>query len=203
MRGPTLLRKRIKDYLMVAVPEQIQIARTQWALTEYQLPLPQKYDAVDPYAADRWPIVGAYVVSDRDNVHRDFNPAMEAEYATRYTCRIFVSVLTPKDSTGEFVRGAEAYEETVRLRDDMKTIVMQALLQSPSLGGFDIEVMEDTVTTDYDEPMRINEKLPNVYAAAATMTVEVRMTESLYLPPAGEVETVQAQVVLVPRSDPL
>lgn len=202
MRGPSLLRERMAAYLSTAVPSLIVTARTQWGLTALQLPDPIRYDAADPYIAEDYPIMGMYLVSDRDHIHRDFDDAAEREYWSRYTCRAFVGVRTPKDSSGEYTTTLP-YEETIRLRDNMRTILVNAMLQSPSMGGLDVEILEETITTDYDEPYRPNDKIMNVYLASAVVNVDIRMQESLYLPTIGTANTLNVQVVSVPRGDQL
>lgn len=204
IQGPPLLRKRVADYLSSAMPQVINVARIQWGLTGFQLPNPDKYDAYDPYLVgpDESVTIGMYAVSDRDHVHRDVNDSAEREYWSLYSCRLFASVLTPKDEAGEFVVD-RPFEATVDLRDRMISIIKNALLNSPSLGGFDMEVLEETISTEYDDPMPINDKYRSVFRAAAVLNVEIRMTESLYLEPLGQVETTHVQIERVPDGEPL
>jgi hypothetical protein len=201
MQGPALLRTRVVTYLAAAVPPLIDIARTQWGVTAQQLPYPVKYDAADPYIVAEYPVMGMYVVTDRDHIHRDVNGSAEREYFSRYGVRLFVVAETPKDAQGEFVNELP-FEETMRTRDNLRTVLVNALLQSPSLGGHDMEVLEETIATDYDEPMRSKDKR-HTFVSAAVVNVDINMTESLYLPPFGTVETVQVQVQRVPWGEEL
>ena len=60
-RGATAVRTAVADYLSGVVPQVVSQARTDWSLDEYQLPLPFAYDAYEPYALDRWPLLGVNV----------------------------------------------------------------------------------------------------------------------------------------------
>lgn len=188
IQGADLLRQRVASYLIAAVPVTLPIARTASGATELQLPVPVRYDAYDPYISTEWPVMGMYVVTDRDNVRRDINDAAEREYWTLYSCRMFVGAITPKNNLGEFVT-VQPYEECVRMRDRLTSVLKNVLLASPSLGGFDVEVLEETISTDYEDASPINEKTKNVFLAAAVVNVDIRMTESLYLPALGTVAT--------------
>lgn len=201
MQGPALLRARTVAYLASVMPPAIDLARTQWGLTALQLPYPLRYDAADPYVSNEYPIVGMYLVSDRDYIHRDFSAAAEREYSTRYTCRLFVSVITPRDNAGEYLTSPAAYEETIRSRDNLKTVLVNVLLSSPSMGGHDLEVLEETITTDYDQPMRVSDGMPNVYVSSAVVNADITMTESLYLPSLGTADTAILEVVSIPTGE--
>lgn len=197
LEGDPLLRRRLSTYLQNTMPGLIDIARQQWNLTEEQLPYPVRYDAADPYYLGDYPVVGMYVTSDRDHVHRDIDSSSQREYWSLYSCRLFVAVITPKDSEGEYI-STNCLEETVSLRGHMKAVLMNALLASPSLGGYDVEVLEESIATDYDNPWNPNDKLRNVFVTAAQINVDIRQTESLYLPAIGTVETTNVEVQVVP-----
>lgn len=202
IQGSQLLRQRVASYLSVAVPALLPIARTATGLTALQLPAPVRYDAYDPYIANEWPVLGMSVISDRDHVHRDVDAAAQREYWSLYSCQLFVGVITPKDSNGEYVT-VNPFEETVRTRDAMLAVLKNALLASPSLGGFDVEVLEESMASDYGDPMTLNDKVKNIFVAAAVVNVDIRMSESLYLPALGTVATTGLTVVRVPEGGDL
>jgi hypothetical protein len=202
LRGATLLRSKIANYLSTAVPLAIDVMRSQQGLTALQLPYPVRYDATDPYAVDDWPAMGAYITADRGHTRRDFGPAAEREYSVIYTTRFFAAVQTPLDTSGEFVN-EDAHTETVRLRDDMAAVLRIVLLNSPSLGGFDIEVLEESITTDYREPMMVNDKMRNVFLASVTLSADVTQTETLFLEPLGTADTINVHPESVGWSEEL
>jgi len=189
IQGAELLRKTVAEYLADTLPEILPIARTATGTTALQLPEPVRYDMYDPYSANDYPVVGMYVVSDRDHEHRDFDAAAEREYWVRYTCRLFVVAVTPKDADGEYIGGEDVFKETIRMRDNLIAVLKNALLGSPSLGGHDVEVLEETISTDYEEPAPVNEKMRKVLTAVGIVNLDIRMGESLYLPALGTVET--------------
>lgn len=63
MRGATAVRETVVAYLSVVVPDVVAQAREQWDLDEFTLPVPVAYDAYEPYALDRWPLLGVNAAS--------------------------------------------------------------------------------------------------------------------------------------------
>lgn len=191
MRGPTGLRNTLAAFLQPAMEQHITWARAQHGLTQYQLPFPTKYDAVEPYAADAYPLVGCYILSDRTNTVVDFDDTIAGEYRTTYATRLFVSVLTPVDAEGR--PEMPAYDAAVRLRDDLTTMLRATLLNEPSLGVSNAEVDMSTLTTDYPEPIsRGNQRAS--YIASGLISVDVKYTESTYVPKLGDMETFEVEV---------
>lgn len=150
LRGATAVRTVVADYLKHAIPLVVQQAREEWQLTEYQLPFPLAYDAYEPYALSKWPLLGI-VVSQASNFERvDYHSDMSQHYLTRYNVRVFTWVRTPFDENEIPIE--PEYSEAIRLRDDLSACVRVALLRTGSLGRPEIvKFDESSLSEEYSE----------------------------------------------------
>lgn len=188
-RGGTALRAHIGAFLAQAMPPLIDAARTAWAMSEYQLPYPKMYDAIDPSMVgnDSYPALGAVLLNDRNHIREDWDIHAQQVYSPVYSIRLFVSARTP-------LTEAEIWEEpqkasAVRVRDDLTRLIQQALLQTPSLGRpSELKLDEASLQTDYLEPV-LTRSQGGRWVASSMVSVEIAFTESTYAPAIGTANT--------------
>jgi hypothetical protein len=194
MRGPERLREIVSVYLENEYPRLLAIARDQFDRQYHQLPDPAAYGLYEPYASARFPVVGMYVVSDRNHIRVDYSPLMEEQYEVIYATRIFVSVKTP-DLEG--VYEAPEYDWAVRCRDEMVAVLKACLLGQPSLGEpNECEIQEETLTTDYQVPVQAKTQ-SNRWIAAGVISVDIKLVESLYRVKIGDANTINVNPALL------
>lgn len=152
-RGATAVRAAVIAYLTAKVPLTIEQARTDWNLTEYQLPKPVAYDAYEPYALDQWPLIGVNVAQAGRFNRVGYNPDMSQRYLAEYNIRVYTWVRTAVDENEAPLE--PEYSEALRLRDDLAACVRAVLLRSISLGNPAILFDESSLTEDYSEATKV------------------------------------------------
>ena len=149
MRGATYVREALAAYLEATLPTIIDRARDDWGKDEYELPYPVSYREYEPYALDRYPLIGINVTSAGNFNRVDYDLTMSEKYLVNYTVRLFTWVRTPTD--GAEVTLKPEYNETIRLRDDMAALVRAAILLSPTINNLTVLWDEDTLSEEYSE----------------------------------------------------
>ena len=209
IRGATTVRQAVSEYLASAVPTMIAQARTEWELSDDALPVPVLYDAYEPYALDRWPIIGVNVVQAGGFDRRAYGLDMSQRYLSQYTVRVFTWVRTPfvettYDSTpvvdsnlkyDELVNPPETtastYDETLRLRDDMAGCVRGALLSSGSVGHPEsIQFDESTLTEEYGEATGVK---GDKYVAGVIHSFTIRVDETVLAASLGTADDITVE----------
>jgi hypothetical protein len=187
MRGPHTVRTALSLFLSIEVPRQVAIARTQWSLDAYQLPVPVRYDAYEPYALDKWPLMGVTVSSADGFTLNDMDALAQRKYRATYRVRLFTWVRTPLNSLE--VPFTPEYDETLRLRDDLAACVRAALLQTSGLGDDALMWDESTLVEEYSEATPVK---GDRFVAGVTHTLSVQVDETLILDYIGTAETIEA-----------
>jgi hypothetical protein len=149
LRGATAVRAIVAEYLESTVPTTVALARANWGLDDVQLPLPVAYDAYEPYALDKWPLIGVTVAQAGQFNKVNFYPDMSQQYLTEYTVRVYTWVRTPVDEDG--IPLEPEYSESIRLRDDLAACVRASLLASGGLGRTDVWFDESSLSEEYSE----------------------------------------------------
>lgn len=180
LRGATAVRDAVATYLTTAVPAVIDQARTDWGVDEYQLPYPVAYDAYEPYALDRWPLLGINVVQANGFNHLGISPDMSQQYLSQYTVRVFTWVRTPMDED-EYPLEPE-YSESIRLRDDLAACVRVALLRSGSLGSPNVMWDEGSLSEEYSETTAVK---GDRYVAGVVHSLTLKYRETVPFEPIG------------------
>lgn len=191
MRGVTTVRKYIADFFAAQLPSLVPIARQQWGLQDYELPLPVRYDSYDPLSATDYPTLGSYVQTS-NGWRRVDQGSMHQEYKPRYACRAFVWVRTPNyvdPDTGGTVWVEPEYDSAIRLRDDYLALMRQALLLVPSLSNPGVcSIDEGTLSEDYLEPIKPSTQSSR-WLAGGIISFEMSVMETVYEQPIGAVDT--------------
>lgn len=185
-RGATAVRNAVVLYLANTVPSMVDQARTDWELDEYELPYPVGYDAYEPYALDKWPLIGVNIVQSGDFIRLDYDGAMSQEYFTKYLVRVFTWVRTPFNSDDTPME--PEYSESIRLRDDLAAVIRASLIKSGSLGQpgallFD----ESSLTEEYSEATGVK---GDRFVSGVIHSFEVRVDESVPIVGLGEANTI-------------
>lgn len=128
MSGPRLAKNYVSNYLANDLPPRLLTYRNQWNLSSSQLPDPRLYTTFEPFALDKWPTI-INVVMDTSSITKqgyayDFDP----EYQVKYSMRTYVWVR----ATGSQI--------VTEQRDNITTVVREALLDGPSLSAYDTTV---------------------------------------------------------------
>lgn len=185
-RGATAVRNAVVLYLANNIPDMVDQARTDWELDEYELPYPVGYDAYEPYALDKWPLIGVNIVQSGDFIRLDYDGAMSQEYFTKYLVRVFTWVRTPFNADETPME--PEYSESIRLRDDLAAVVRATLIKSGSLGQpgallFD----ESSLVEEYSEATGVK---GDRFVSGVIHSFEVRVDESVPIQGLGEANTI-------------
>lgn len=197
MRGATTARQYVSSFLQLQFPPLLVKARQDWSLPEYRLPTPVRYDAYDPLTMSAYPMIGSLVRRTSRWTRNDLTAQGEPVYSARYSMQVFLWVSTPVDQNG--VYSTDPYIETLRLRDDEMGLLRSCLLTTPSLnsnGKLDID--ESTLTEDYLDAIKLS-KESNTWIAGGTLSFEMRVSETAYVPQIGTVETTHVETSVFPH----
>jgi hypothetical protein len=185
-RGATSVRSAVVNYLSTVVPTMVDQARTDWELDEYELPYPVGYDAYEPYALDKWPLIGVNIVQSSDFIRLDYDEAMSQQYLSRYLVRVFTWVRTPYDADETPME--PEYSESIRLRDDLAAVVRASLVKSGSLGQPNAILFdESSLTEEYSEATGVK---GDRFVSGVIHSFEMRVDESVPLQGLGEANTI-------------
>jgi hypothetical protein len=177
------------------MPPMILTARQQWAIPNWQLPLPQANDAYDPMTASVYPIVGSLVSRSTNWARIDINENAEEVYEASYSMRVFLWAMTCVDPNG--VWEDPMYDSAMRTRDDLLAIMKSAILAKPSLGKKGIvTVNEKTLTEDYLDAVKPHQDNPR-WIAGGMLSFDMKMSESNYAPKIADADTVSVDAGLL------
>ena len=210
MRGATLVRRGIKEYLEVAMPRQRDIALAQWELVGQQLPEIETYLEYEPTGmpANHGPIIGVSCNRTSNFSRTDYISTGEEEYRATYYVRVFLWVTTPDDEDDQVAPDqivlSDARERTLRARDDLAGVLRSALLDRLSLGQPDAFLLnERTITEDFSDGSPTAS--PNGrWIAAVAIGFEMQVDEYLYRPTLNDPEEpndLQLEAELLPLQE--
>lgn len=188
LRGATAIRAIVADYLETVVPTVVGQARIDWSLNETQLPLPVAYDAYEPYALDKWPLIGVTVAQAGTFNKVNFYPDMSPQYLTEYTVRVYTWVRTPVDEGG--IPLEPEYSESIRLRDDLAACVRAALLISGGLGQSDLWFDESSLSEEYSETDPVK---GNRFVGGVIHSFTVRYNETIPIASVGTADSIDVE----------
>ena len=197
MRGVHDVRQSIASYLSDAMPGKIAIARAQWALPEYLLPVPLRYDSYDPLATDIYPTVGSLVPRTRMSGRIDWDDLGNEQYRTQYTTRVFIWTKTPEDPNTQAMV-ADPYASTLKVRDDLVAVLRATLLDDLSLGTAEedrvyLTLNESSITEEYFDAMKKSSQT-STWFAGGSIAIDLTVIESQYRAPHGEADTINLNV---------
>lgn len=179
VQGPTGVRDAIVEYMKVAIPEAIENAKLEWA-EETFLPVPQAYYPYEPMSISHrtGPILGVGIAGALPSRPVDFSLAMELEVITRYSVRLYLWCYTPEVEDG--LVPDDARHETLRVRDDMSTLIRSMLYTYPGMDNPDTySIHINTIREDFSDSTPV----PNAsgrYIAAVVISFDVDVEERLH-----------------------
>ena len=193
LRGATAVRSAVVAYLTDVVPTVVDQARIDWALDEYQLPYPVKYDAYEPYALDRWPLIGVNVASGGSFTKYQYGRYGSSQYMSQYAVRVFTWVRTPMDE--DQIPLEPGYSESIRLRDDLAACVRAALLRSGCLSQPDAILFDEaSLTEDYSEATGVK---GSRFVAGVIHSFNIKYDEAVPLVGLGSTDTIELESQLI------
>ena len=196
LRGATAVRSAVVNYLTATVPDVVDQARDQWGLNENELPYPVKYDAYEPYALDRWPLIGVNVASASEFTRFQYVRYASGQYMSQYAVRVFTWVRTPMDK--DDIPMEPGYSESIRLRDDLSACVRAALLRSGSLGQPDAILFDEaSLSENYSEATGVK---GSRFVAGVIHSFTIRYDETVPLLGLGYTDTIEVVGQLIDES---
>ena len=128
MSGPRLAKSYVSNYLANDLPGRLLTYRNHWGLSSSQLPDPRKILTYEPFTLDAWPTLITMVMSTRSIVRTDYEADSDPNFKVTYEMRTYVWV---RDGGPQVV---------TEQRDNLTTVVREALMDGPSLSAYDSSV---------------------------------------------------------------
>ena len=128
MSGPRIAKNYVSNYLSNDLPARILTYRNHWNLSASQLPDPRKMLTFEPFTLGHWPTIINMVMNTTQIEQQGFAYDFDPNYRVLYSMRTYIWVR----ATGEQV--------VTEQRDNLTTIVREALLDGPSLSKYDTTV---------------------------------------------------------------
>jgi len=128
MSGPRFAKNYVSNYLANDLPARLITYRNSWGLSARQLPDPRRYLSYEPFALDTWPTIITMAINTRSITREGYEYDHDPNFRVIYEMRTYV-----------WVRDAGA-ETVTEQRDNLTTVVREALMDGPSLSGYDATV---------------------------------------------------------------
>lgn len=121
MDGPRNAKNLVKEYLAGDLPTRLIGYRNWWNLDDIRLPNPDKYIAHEPIVLDHWPTIITLVDSTLSMVRDNYDDYSDPVYEVTYAMRTYIWARS------------EGLQRVTDIRDDLTTVIRDALLDHPSL----------------------------------------------------------------------
>ena len=189
MRGATLLRTGLLNFLVATSEEKRLQAVAQWDLGEDELP---KIRTWYPYEVRSMrhregPIAAINVASTGKFTRVDYSEVAEERYRIEYSARVYLWCYTPEGEFEDVEEQDQVRRQTTRVRDDLTAVIRSALLGTPSLGNEEaFYFQEETLSENYSALSPV----PNAsgrMVAASYLDFKVQFDESQFAIPVGAV----------------
>lgn len=189
MAGPRVAKNYVSNYLSNDLPTRLQKYRSAWDLTKYDLPSPVRYLSYEPFALDKWPTLITLVVSTRSLTRDGYASDNDPNYRVIYEMRTYIWV---RDAGAEIV----TYQ-----RDNLTTVVREALMDGPSLSAYDssipcyAKIDEGTIREEFSDLTLIKgERL----LAGSYIAYDLALNEMIGVEPLGVLLKTEAEVHKMP-----
>jgi hypothetical protein len=202
MRGGTNIRKIIDNHLSIQVPAAIDIMRLQNAdLDDKSLPYPKRYNSVDPLVSDEYPYMGSFVTGGNNYTQREILPSGSLKVEPTYETTIFVATATPflgLDAANLPMFEKPYRESSLRLRDDLMAIMLNCILNSPSLGtaGSEFRALADieSIRVTYTEPIKRGNDSNPIWVCSGILVIDISLIESTVVPFIGNANIIESSL---------
>jgi hypothetical protein len=128
MSGSRMAKQFVSNYLAADLPSRLVAYRNHWNLSASQLPEPRLYASHEPFQLDRWPTIITVVMSTQAIERQGYTSASDPDIRVTYEMRTYVWV---RDAGPQIVTDQ---------RDNLTTVVREALMDGPSLSAYDSTV---------------------------------------------------------------
>jgi hypothetical protein len=189
MSGPRLAKNYVSNYLANDMPPRLITYRNYWNLSSSQLPDPRRYLSYEPFALDAWPTIITMVINTRSVTRTDYEPDADPNFRVTYEMRTYVWTRAS---------GAETVTEQ---RDNLTTVVREALMDGPSLSRYDSSVPcypkidEGTIREEFSDLTLIKgERL----LAGAYIAYDLSLEEVVDVDPLGIQQSSEVTVTKMP-----
>lgn len=181
VQGPTGVRTQILEYMKVAIPKAISYAKEEWEPENATfLPEPQQYLPYEPLKISHrtGPLFGVGVVNTQSSDVVDFSGSVELEVLTRYSVRLYLWCYTPE--TENNLVPDNAREETIRVRDNLSTLLRSTLYSQPGLSNPDVySILLGTVREEFSDSAPVD-NASGRHIAAVIISFDVDVEERLH-----------------------
>lgn len=184
MDGPWRAKQYVTNYLAADLPDRLVHYRNAWGRSEEDLPDPSLIDSFDRGAVDHWPTITTVNLSLPKVTRDDYTETGDPIYRVRYTLRTYVWVKA--GPSGDLVgEGA-----STRMRDELSTVVLSALLDHPALrspdpnGLYDVLIDEGTIEGQYSD---LTGERGDRYASGVYFQYQLALREQIFRAPLGQV----------------
>ena len=128
MSGPRLAKSYVSNYLANDMPARLITYRNHWNLSESDLPDPVEYLSHEPFEMGKWPLLITLVINTRNIVRDGYEYDGDPTFRVTYEMRTYI-----------WCRDVGAQTVTDH-RDNLTTVVREALMDNPSLSEYDTTV---------------------------------------------------------------
>lgn len=194
MNGPARARHWITDFLRQDIPTRLIGYRDYWGLDTSTLPDPVQILSYEPSVADRWPMLYTMVLGSNDVMRYDYDDEDNPRYEIRYNMRTYV-----------WAR-AVGSEEVTDLRDNLTTVVMDALMDLPAVSSYNQTQLdcsgmidEGTIRVEFSDIFLLKgERM----TSAAYIQYDIVMTETITRDPLGVISSIPMVTVQLMEKTP-
>ena len=128
MSGPRIAKNYVSNYLSNDLPARILTYRNHWNLSASQLPDISKMLTHEPFTLGKWPTVINMVMNTQQIERQGYAYDYDPNYRVLYSMRTYIWVR----ANGEQV--------VTEQRDNITTVLREALLDGPALNKYDTTV---------------------------------------------------------------
>lgn len=183
MAGPRKVRLDLMAWFEAHLPPLIVRTRTDWSLSDVELPDFEEFKAYEKFALDRAPLIQCGVTRATEFTRTDVLDG-EPQYDLTYQAQVWAWVK------------AQDYEPTLEMRDDVGTIIRAMLLGDQAFGQPNRYAMnERSFSEDYSEPAKVK---GDRWVAGIVYRFDLRVSEGLARVPIGTVDTTEVETDLLP-----
>lgn len=170
MDGAWQAKEMVTDYLNSDLPTRLIKFRNHWQVDDSMLPTPAKVISFEPLAIDHWPTIITLVTGTQSVIRDDYTDNADPEYRVTYAMRTYVWVRQ------------EQPDVTTKVRDNLTTVLRDALLDHPALrelpAGEDCDpmVLEESIREEFSDLTLLKGER---YMAGAYIAYDLAVTETV------------------------
>lgn len=192
MEGAWQAKTLVTEFLNADLPSRLIRFRNYWEKDDIALPAPEKVIQYEPLAIDHWPTIINLVLGTQDITRDDWDEMDNPKYQVRYAMRTYIWVK------------AVGFDTVTEIRDNLTTVVRDALVDHPSLRGTpgfeecEAYIDESSIREEFSDLTAIK---GDRYMAGAYVAYDLQITETVTRDPLveGLVLNPSVEVFLLPK----